>query len=173
MLSSDICSKHRSKMSIRKNRTAYIFSLTIVSAVAFIYVFIAVALVPYWQELSGTEIQSWWSGPFSRFSNIMVPLHLLSILTMVYAFIVNRKGSNHKALWAIALITLLICQGFNFGLHGAIYNPALQSGTLEAQEALSILDNWGFYHIIRTISVCVSLVSLIIIGLKQRTTIPE
>ena len=141
---------------------------TFVSAVAFIYAFIAIALVPYWQELSGTEIQSWWSGPFTRFSYIMVPIHFLSIITIIYAFIKNRKDSNNKILWLIALITLLICQGFNFGLYGGVYNPALQSGTLEVQEALTTFDNWDFYHTIRTISVGVSLVALIIIGLKQK-----
>lgn len=155
-------------MTNQKNYTAYIFAFTFVSAVAFIYVFIAIALVPYWQELSGIEIQTWWSGPFTRFSNIMVPLHFLSIITMIYAFIKNRKGSNNAILWFIALVTLLICQVFNFGLYGGVYNPALQSGTLEAQEALTTFDNWDFYHTIRTISVCVSLVSLIIIGLTKK-----
>ena len=156
-----------------KSYTAYTFAFTFASAITFIYAFIAIALVPYWQELSGTEIQSWWSGPFTRFLNIMGPLHILSIITIIYAFITNRKRSDHKTLWLIALITLLICQGFNFGLHGAIYNPALQSGILEAQEALATLDNWALYHTIRTISVSVSLFSLIIIGLKQKNLSPK
>ena len=69
----------------------------------------------------------------------------------------------------IALITLLICQGFNFGLYGGVYNLALQSGTLEAQEALTTFDNWDFYHTVRTISVCISLVALIIIGLRHES----
>ncbi|WP_425234906.1 hypothetical protein [Ulvibacterium sp.] len=160
-------------MTTKKNYTAYIFAFTFVGAITFIYTFIAIALVPYWQELSGTEIQSWWSGPFTRFSNIMVPLHILSIITMVYAFIKNRKESNGKVLWLITLITLLICQGFNFGLYGGIYNPALQSGALEAQEALSTFDDWDFYHTVRTIFVCVSLVTLIIIGLTQKAKINQ
>ena len=160
-------------MTTNKNYTAYIFAFTFVSAVAFIYVFIAIGLVPYWQELSGIEIQSWWSGPFTRFSNIMVPIHLLSIGTMVYAFIKNRKEINSKALWLIALITLLICQGFNFGLYGGVYNPALQSGALEAQEALNTFDDWVFYHTIRTISVCVSLITLIIICSTQKSSINQ
>ncbi|MEM6395590.1 MAG: hypothetical protein AAF741_04525 [Bacteroidota bacterium] len=153
-------------MANQKNYTTHIFALTFVSAVAFIYVFIAIALVPYWQELSGTEIQSWWSGPFTRFSNIMVPIHFLSIITTIYAFIKNRKDADNKTLWVIALITLLICQGFNFGLFGGVYNPALQSGVLEAQQALTTFEDWDLYHTLRTISVCVSLVALIIIGLR-------
>ena len=153
-------------MKNQKFPTSYVFAFTFVSGVAFIYAFIAVALVPYWQELSGSEIQDWWSGPFTLFSTIMVPLHLLSIVSMVYAFIVNRK-SNGKFLWWIAMITLLVCQGFNFGLHGPVYNPALQSGVLEAQDALATFDRWDFYHSVRTVAVLISLVFLLIIGLRQ------
>lgn len=156
-------------MRNQKHATAYILAFTLISAVAFIYAFIAIALVPYWQELSGTEIQAWWSGPFMRFSNIMVPLHILSIITIIYAFAINRKG-NDKILWLIALVTLLICQAFNFGLYGSVYNPALQSGTLEAQEALETFDAWDFYHTVRTIAVCISLISLIFIGIGRSST---
>ncbi|MEM0995850.1 MAG: hypothetical protein AAGN35_02170 [Bacteroidota bacterium] len=153
-------------MKIQKNHVAYTFAFTFVSAVAFIYAFIAISLVPYWQELSGTEIQDWWSGPFTRFSNIMVPIHFLSIISMVAAFVFNIKGKN-KALWGVALATLLVCQGFNFGLYGGVYNPALQSGALEGQEALRTFDRWDFYHTVRTISVCISLISLMVIGIRQ------
>lgn len=156
-------------MTTKKTHTAYLFALTFVGSVAFIYAFIAIALVPYWQELSSAEIQSWWSGPFTRFSYIMVPLHLLSIIAMVYAFFKNRKESSGKALWFIALVTLLICQGFNFGVYGGVYNPALQSGTLAAPEALSTFDDWSFYHMIRTISVCGSLFALLMIGITQNS----
>ena len=153
-------------MKTQKNNTTYLFAFTFISAVAFIYVFIAIALVPYWQELSGSEIQDWWGGPFMRFSYIMVPLHMLSIISIVYAYILHRKG-NEKLLWLIALVSLLFCQAFNFGLYGGVYNPALQSGVLEAKDALETFDKWDFYHTIRTISVLISLVSLLLIGIRQ------
>lgn len=156
-------------MKNQKHAITYIIAFAFVSAVAFIYVFIAIGLVPYWQELSGTEIQAWWSGPFTRFSNIMVPLHILSIISIIYAFAINRRGNN-KILWLTALVTLLICQAFNFGLYGSVYNPALQSGSLEPKDALDTFDSWDFYHTVRTIAVCLSLVSLIFIGTRQNST---
>ena len=157
-------------MNIHKN-TAYFLAFTFVSAVSFIYLFIAIALVPYWQELSGPEIQSWWAGPFTWFSNIMIPLHLLSIITIIYAFIVNGKGSKDKFLWLMALITLLVCQGFNMGLHGPVYNPELQSGVLEAKVALATFDDWDFYHTVRTIAVIISMTSLLLIGIRQNAAV--
>ena len=73
--------------------------------------------------------------------------------------------------WLFALVTLLVCQAFNFGLHGSVYNPALQSGTLEATEALEVFDKWSFYHHIRTASVCVSMTLLIFIGIQSKQEI--
>ncbi|MEM7660437.1 MAG: hypothetical protein AAF399_30315 [Bacteroidota bacterium] len=156
-------------MANRTYSSSYILAYTFVSAVAFIYAFIAIALVPYWQELSGPGIQDWWSGPFTQFATIMVPLHVLSILSIIYAFTIHRKGRD-KILWVLALATLLICQAFNFGVYGPIYNPALQSGALESNEALTTFDSWAFYHGVRTIAVCCSLVFLLVIGIRQPST---
>lgn len=152
----------------RRQNTAYILAFTFVSAVTFIYLLIAIALVPYWQSLSGVAIQEWWSGPFTRFSYLMVPVHLLSIITMIYAYVINRKAVKPlNRYWLIALITLLICQAFNFALHGSVYNLALQSGTLGADKALNVFDQWDFYHNLRTASVCISLLFLILIGIRS------
>lgn len=156
-------------MNTTKNFTSYILAFTFVAAVTFVYLLISIALVPYWQELSGTEIQAWWAGPFARFAYLMVPVHLLSIITMVYAFVVNRKREKApKNLWVVALIGLLICQIFNFSIFGSVWNLSLQSGTLEPLAALELFDNWDFYHNIRTISVTISLISLIAIGIYSK-----
>lgn len=156
-------------MNTSKKFTAYILAFTFVAAVTFVYLLISIALIPYWQELSGSEIQAWWAGPFSRFANLMVPVHLLSIITMVYAFIVNRKGEDSlKVLWVVALFGLLICQIFNFSVFGSMWNIELQSGILDPSAALETLDKWDFYHNIRTLSVTISLIILIVIGIKSK-----
>lgn len=158
-------------MNVRRKNTAYIFAFTFVTAIAFIYLLISIALIPYWQGLSGNEIQAWWSGPFTRFSFLMVPLHLLSIAAIVCAYFLHRREKRpFKMLWLFALITLLICQAFNFGLYGSVYNPALQSSSLEASAALIVFDKWSFYHHIRTASVCLSSLLLIIIAIGPKVT---
>lgn len=168
---SRISSISSSRMNIQRKNMAYIFVFMFVTAITFIYLLISIALIPYWQGLSGNEIQAWWSGSFTRFSYLMVPLHLLSIILGIYAYFVHRKAEKPlNLLWLFALITLLICQAFNFGLHGSIYNPALQSGSLEASIALETFDNWSFYHHIRTGSICISMIVLIMIGIRSNTT---
>lgn len=156
-------------MNTTKQFTGYILAFTFTAAVTFIYLLISIALVPYWQELSGIEIQAWWAGPFTRFSYLIVPVHLLSIVTMIYAFIVNRKGENApKGLWIVALLGLLICQIFNFTIFGSVWNLELQSETLDPSVALETFDKWDFYHNIRTLSVSIGLVALLAIGIKSK-----
>ncbi|MEM6642412.1 MAG: hypothetical protein AAF616_05495 [Bacteroidota bacterium] len=148
---------------------SYTLAFTFVAAVSFIFLFLAIAMVPYWQGLSGFEIQAWWSGPFTNFSIVMVPIHLLSLATIFFGFFNHIKGEKaHKFLWIMALLGLLICQIFNFTLFGVNLNPALQSGSLSETEALFIFDDWQWYHNIRTASVCASLLALIVIGSARK-----
>lgn len=157
-------------MNTIKKNTAYILTFTFVSAIAFIFLFIAVGMVPFWQQLSGIEIQAWWSDHFVKFGFLMIFIHLLSIITSIYAYRLNRKEDDKqiKRLWLIALVTLLICQALNFVLYGGFYNAALMSGTLEPQIALETFDNWCFYHKVRTAFVWFSFISFIIIGIKSK-----
>lgn len=159
-------------MSHYRNEIIFTLSLALIVVIAAVYTFIAVAIVPYWQTLSGIEIQDWFAGPFIRFSFMMVPVHLLSIVITVAAFLIHRRTSSpHKVLWLIALITLMICQAFNFSIFGFDFNLALQSRELEPAAALTVLDNWDFYHSVRTLSVCVSALCMMgILVLSKRET---
>ena len=120
-------------MNTPNQRLSFLLSFISIVTVAAVFLFIATGMVPYWQELSGTEIQDWFAGPFTRFAYMMIVVHLLSIGTTIWAFILHRKSEQPLGmLWLVALVTLMICQGFNFTLFGANYNLALQSGALEA-----------------------------------------
>lgn len=142
---------------------AFIFTLT----VAAVFLFIASGLVPYWQELSGTEVQKWFAGPFTRFAYMMIFVHLMSIGSIIWAFVVHRRAEQPlRTYWFIALVTLLACQGFNFTLFGANYNLALQSRMLEPEVALQTMDNWDFFHNIRTALVCVSVIAMVLISIQ-------
>lgn len=134
---------------------AFVFSVT----VAAVFLFLATAFVPYWQEMSGTEVQSWFAGPFTRFSTMMVPTHFLSIATLGLAVFLHRK-TDLSLLLIFAFAALLVCQGFNFTLYGAVLNPALQSQVLPAEEALATLDRWAFFHVVRTVAIWLCVIAL-------------
>ncbi|MEM7131582.1 MAG: DUF1772 domain-containing protein [Chloroflexota bacterium] len=156
-------------MNTNVKTTAFTLCFVLVTAISFVYLFMAIGLVPYWQTLSGTEIQTWFQEPFGRFGTLMGPVHILSIIATITAYVMHRKETGVlRWLWLVALITLLICQFFNFVIYGANFNPSLQSGTLEPDAALALFDWWDFWHIVRTISVCISMVCLGIISIISR-----
>lgn len=153
-----------------RNPIVATLSFTFVAANAFVYLFLMIAIVPYWQELSGTEVQQWFSGPFSRFAHLMVPVHLLAISTTVAACWLHRGEGRTRRLWYIALGTLLISQGFNFTLYGGVLNPSLAAPELAASETLNVLDDWDLYHKVRTLFVCLSLACLGVVSVRSRAS---
>lgn len=144
-----------------RNRRIVTTSFVLVTTNAAVFLFLAIAIVPYWQELSGEQIQDWFADPFSRFSWMMVPVHLLAIGTTVTAFIVERRRSGRSPwIWWVALGGLLISQAFNFTVYGSVLNPDLASQTLDADEALHTLDTWAALHWIRTAFVVAAVAAL-------------
>lgn len=156
-------------MTTQSQRLSFLLAFIFIVTVAAVYLFIASAIVPYWQELSGTEIQDWFAGPFVRFSYMMIFVHVMSIGTTIWAFVLHRRAEKPlKGLWVLALVTLLICQAFNFTLFGGNYNLALQSGTLDPETALQTLDNWDLFHKMRTASVCISAIAMALIFMRSK-----
>ncbi|MEO0670193.1 MAG: hypothetical protein AAFZ99_19930 [Pseudomonadota bacterium] len=154
-------------MNTRNQRLSFLLSYVSIVTVAGVYLFIASALVPYWQGLSGMGIQDWFAGPFTRFAYMMILVHLMSIGTTIWAFLLHRRSEQPLGmLWLVALVTLMICQVFNFTLFGGNYNLALQSGALDPEVALQTLDNWDFFHKVRTASVCVSAIVMSVIFMR-------
>lgn len=134
--------------------TASFFFVTVNAGV---YVFLAVAIVPYWQTLSGPEVQLWFATHFGRFSWMMIPVHLLAMGTTVVAFRAARRSeSAFSRAWWVVLIGLFASQGFNFTVFGAVLNPDLSSQALGDAEALASLDTWGRLHLIRTTLVVIA-----------------
>lgn len=147
-------------------RLAFGLSMIFAVTVAAVFLFLATALVPYWQDMSGAEVQSWFAGPFTRFSTMMVPTHFLSIAALGLAVFLHRK-TGLFVLLLIAFAALLVCQGFNFTLYGAVLNPALQSQALPVEEALATLDRWAFFHVVRTAAICLCVIALFAAMLKR------
>ncbi|MEO0325325.1 MAG: DUF1772 domain-containing protein [Myxococcota bacterium] len=153
-------------MQIPTRPFAFTLAFATVTAVAFIFLFLAVGLVPYWQDLSGPEVQAWWAGPFTHFPPMMAPLHLASIGAMVWAFVVHRREPV-RWLWIGALLGLLGCQAFNFVVFGNDLNPALASGTLDEATALATLDRWDLLHTVRTALVLGSFACLAALSVRS------
>lgn len=154
-------------MNSIKRRLAFNLSFIFILIVSAVYMFLAIAIVPYWQGLSGSEVQSWFAGPFRRFGTMMVPVHLLSILTTILAFVLLRCETDLRLL-SLALVALLICQGLNFTLFATDLNPALQSGLLSDDGALAAFSRWAYWHNVRTAAVVVSAFAMFVIAVRAK-----
>ncbi|MEM9564506.1 MAG: DUF1772 domain-containing protein [Actinomycetota bacterium] len=129
---------------------------------AAVYAFLAVAIVPYWQTLSGDEIQAWFADHFGRFATMMVPVHLLAITTTIAAAVTNRHRLRAEAgLWGMVLVGLLASQAFNFTLFAVVLNPDLSSQTLTPTDAIDTLDDWDTWHTVRTLLVLASAAAIV------------
>ncbi|MEO0565567.1 MAG: hypothetical protein AAF125_25900 [Chloroflexota bacterium] len=155
----------------KRTQSLFFASYTFIATVAAVYLFIAIAIVPYWQTLSGTEIQAWFGAHFGNFATMMVPVHGLTILTTIALFVVNRKATGtRRVLWLVMLVSMLICEvGFS-AYFGAVLNDPLSSGALEADIALATLDQWDTLHVVRTVFIFIALVCLIVLQLMPNET---
>jgi len=55
-------------MTTTTQRLVFLLSFIFILTVVAVYLFIATAIVPYWQDLSEAEVQDWFAGPLVRFS---------------------------------------------------------------------------------------------------------
>lgn len=129
---------------------------------AAVYLFIAVAIVPFWQTLSGTEVQDWFADHFGRFAPMMVPVHILAIgTTLVAAWLHRGRTGADRVLWTFVVVGLLASQTFNFTVFAQSLNPDLTSSELTATVALDTLDTWDTLHLVRTGFVIISALAAI------------
>ncbi len=138
-------------------RPVFAASFLFVAVNAGVFLFLGIGIVPYWESLTGEELQTWFADHFGRFSWMMIPVHLLAISTTITAFVLARRhDGGSTATWWIALVGLLSSQAFNFTIFGNVLNPDLSSQTLDPAEALDTLDTWRTLHWIRTALVLAS-----------------
>ena len=136
-------------------RIALIMMLLLVTSIAAVFLFLATAIVPYWSSLDGRALQDWFAGPFTRFSNMMVPLHFASISVGVAAVFLFR-GTDLLRPICLAFLCLFICQALNFFLFGADINPALASGDLSNADVTDEYASWQQWHWVRTVAITLS-----------------
>lgn len=137
------------------DRVTFALAFAAISALAAIYVFQMVALVPYWRGLQSEPLQAWFASHWPRVYLLIVPLHLGSVLVFCCAFVL-RKGRGRHLIWWIALLGLAVAVGVTFSLFAFVLTPRLQSGSLTETSVAATLDLWLIGHAIRTAAILIS-----------------
>ena len=108
--------------------------------------FIAVAMVPYWNSLDPNEFSSWFATNARFIGRLMIPLGGLAVIATVLAaaYAHSRRHPGWRWLGLAALLALLIAAVYP--LYYTSANAALGSQTLGPSEIAAELVRWQTWH---------------------------
>ena len=154
-------------MNSKQNSVVLTLTLIFIAFLSAVYLFIAISIIPFWQTLNGIEIQTWFADHFGRFPVMMIPVHILCIVLVITGYTLHRKHkTDMPALWLLTLISLVLCEATT-PIFFVTANASLSSAVLPAAEGLQMLDDWSWWHNIRTFFVFITLICLGVINNKQ------
>ncbi len=137
------------------------------SAFSGAFLFIAIVIAPFWKSLSEPEILDWFSSFFWRFPTIMVPLNLLTFVSIAVGYVKHRKRKNGSGnLWLGTLVIIFLCS-ITYPLFFDGANKVLMGTSGSGTGIMNTLKNWELWHYTRTFLSLISLVLLVGIGFKK------
>jgi hypothetical protein len=111
--------------------------------------FIAIAVVSFWQAAQPSMFLSWMSANFYRFPRIMIPLNMLSLLMLIVALTTAWNSSPSSRLpLSLGLISLFIAT-ITFPIYFAGANAEFLSQTIDLgtiSEKIGIWSNWHWFR---------------------------
>ncbi len=120
-------------------------SALVIGLLAGAMLFIALALVPFWQQLPPAEFRAWFAAHSWRIGELMFSLGIAAVLLSLSALI--RDGTNLSrwiafgAALAVAIVTIAINEPANVRF-------AAPTG-LSDPETMALLVHWKLWHWIR------------------------
>ena len=124
-------------------------------------IFIAFVMVKFWRSTEPVDFFRWMSLHFFRFPKIMVPLNLLSLLTIAAALIVSWQPNPATRLpLSLSLFFLLGCS-ITFPIYFAKANAEFVTKSVEIADLPSKIAAWSNWHWFRT---GLAFISTILVG---------
>jgi hypothetical protein len=112
--------------------------------------FIAIAVVSFWQAAQPVIFLSWMSENFYRFPRIMIPLNMLSLLMLIVALATAWNSSPSSRLpLSLGLISLFIAT-ITFPIYFAGANAEFLSQTMDLGTISGKIGIWSNWHWFRT-----------------------
>ena len=113
-------------------------------------IFIAFVMVKFWRSTEPEDFFRWMSLHFFRFPKIMVPLNLLSLLTIAAALIVSWQPNPATRLpLSLSLFFLLGCS-ITFPIYFAKANEEFVTKSVEIADLPRKIAAWSNWHWFRT-----------------------
>lgn len=112
--------------------------------------FIALALVPYWQSLEPLVFTQWFGDNSHFIARVMLPLGVsTALLVWLTSGVALWKKHPQKYLFIIAALCALTMAAV-FPLYFRETNAAFAEGALDAQQVTETLIQWQRIHWLRT-----------------------
>ena len=113
-------------------------------------IFIAFVMVRFWRSAEPGDFLEWMSIHFFRFPKIMVPLNLLSLLTIAAALILSWQPSPASRLpLSFSLFFLLACS-ITFPIYFGKANEEFVTKSVELVDVPSKIAIWSSWYWFRT-----------------------
>lgn len=127
----------------------HVLTLIVLSLYSGALLFIAVAVVNFWQATEPSMFLSWMSENFYRFPTIMIPLNMAALLMLIAALATAWKSLPSSRLPLIlGLFSLFICT-ITFPIYFAGANAEFLSQTIDlgaVSEKIAIWSNWHWFR---------------------------
>jgi hypothetical protein len=136
---------------MRKISIAFqVLSLIALSLFSGALLFIAIAIVKFWQAVEPDIFLSWMSENFFRFPVIMIPLNVVSLLMMIAALTTSWKANPTSRLpLSLGLISLFACT-ITFPLYFAGANAEFVARNIDLTDVAKKIGIWSNWHWFRT-----------------------
>jgi hypothetical protein len=122
------------------------------------FLFIAVAIVGFWQAATPDVFLSWMSDNFYRFQILMVPLNLVTLLLTIAAFGMAWKSrSSSRLLLGLSAVCIFACT-ITYPIYFAGANADFLNRSIELPQIASAIDTWANWHRLRTVFALAALV---------------
>lgn len=120
--------------------------------------FIAIAVVKFWQVVEPEIFLSWMNEHFFRFPTIMIPLNMVSLLMLIAALAISWKPQPRSRLpLSLGLIALFGCT-ITFPIYFAGANAEFLSHAIDLTAVAEKIGIWSNWHWFRTGLVILSII---------------
>ncbi|MGB8700802.1 MAG: hypothetical protein WCD18_15400 [Thermosynechococcaceae cyanobacterium] len=112
--------------------------------------FIAIAIVKFWQAAEPDIFLSWMGENFFRFPTIMVPLNMVSLLLIIAALATSwRSNPTNRLPLGLGLISLFLCT-ITFPIYFAGANAEFVTHAVDLTDVAEKIEIWSNWHWFRT-----------------------
>lgn len=114
------------------------------------FLFIACAIVGFWQSVSPEVFLSWMSDNFYRFPVLMVPLNMVALFLTIAAFCTAWKSQPDRRIPIGSSVVCIFACTLTYQIYFAGANAEFLNRSIELPLVSDAIHTWATWHWVRT-----------------------